>query len=76
MWILALPVPPHREPPPERPGGGATWRGSIPRFIADARGLLAIRTLRWVMLSATTMAFAAGGYAAWLKEFLDPRQGT
>ena len=32
--------------------------------------LLAIRTLRWMTLSTTAMAFAAGGYNAWLKEFL------
>ncbi|HWO19285.1 MAG TPA: MFS transporter [Kofleriaceae bacterium] len=39
-------------------------------FAADARVLLRIPTLRWVLASATMMAFAAGGYAAWLKEFL------
>jgi sugar phosphate permease len=32
--------------------------------------LLRIRTLRWALASATMMAFAAGGYNAWLKEFL------
>jgi MFS family permease len=69
VWIIALPVPVHRQPPP----AGRWWRylaQLVPRFIADAGALLAIRTLRRVMLSATTMAFAAGGYAAWLKEFL------
>src|SRR4051794_36302360 len=69
VWIVALPVPVHRQPPP----AGRWWRylaQLVPRFIADAGALLAIRTLRRVMLSATTMAFAAGGYAAWLKEFL------
>ncbi len=69
VWILALPVPLHREPPPAL----RWWRylaQLVPRFIADATGLLAIRTLRRVMLSATMMAFATGGYAAWLKEFL------
>jgi MFS transporter, Spinster family, sphingosine-1-phosphate transporter len=68
-WIAALPVPVHRTPPPAI----RWWRylaQLIPRFIADATGLLAIRTLRRVMLSATMMAFATGGYAAWLKEFL------
>ncbi len=39
-------------------------------FVRDARVLLQIRTLRWMILSATAMAFAAGGYNAWLKEFL------
>ncbi|HEX8112214.1 MAG TPA: MFS transporter [Kofleriaceae bacterium] len=69
VWILALPVPLHREPPPAL----RWWRylaQLVPRFIADATALLAIRTLRRVMLSATMMAFATGGYAAWLKEFL------
>jgi MFS family permease len=69
VWIIALPVPLHRRPPPAI----RWWRylaQLVPRFIADARALLAIRTLRRVMLSATSMAFAAGGYAAWLKEFL------
>src|SRR5262249_40906097 len=69
VWILTLPVPPHRQPLPE-----ARWLRYVariaPRLLADARGLLAIRTLRRVMLSATMMAFATGGYAAWLKEFL------
>jgi predicted MFS family arabinose efflux permease len=32
--------------------------------------LLRIPTLRWVVASTTVMAFAAGGYNAWLKEFL------
>jgi MFS family permease len=69
VWIIALPVPVHREPPP----AVRWWRylaQLVPPFIADARALLAIRTLRRLMLSATMMAFAAGGYAAWLKEFL------
>ncbi len=74
VWILALPVPLHREPPPAL----RWWRylaQLIPRFIADATALLAIRTLRRVMLSATAMAFATGGYAAWLKEFLTRDKG-
>lgn len=69
LWILVLPVPVHREPPP----AVRWWRylaQLVPPFIADARALLAIRTLRWVMVSATAMAFATGGYATWLKEFL------
>jgi sugar phosphate permease len=39
-------------------------------FANDARVLLRIPTLRWVVASAIAMAFAAGGYNAWLKEFL------
>jgi MFS family permease len=69
VWIIALPVPRHRRPPP-----AVRWWRYLAQlaqlFVADAGALLAIRTLRRVMLSATAMAFAAGGYVAWLKEFL------
>jgi MFS family permease len=40
------------------------------RFVRDATVLLRIRTLRWMIVSTTVMAFSAGGYNAWLKEFL------
>jgi MFS family permease len=69
VLIGSLPVPVHTAPPPTIPW----WRylaQFITRFAGEARGLLRIRTLRWVMLSTTAMAFAAGGYNAWLKEFL------
>ena len=39
-------------------------------FLADARELLRIRTLRWVIVSTTVMSFAAGGFNAWLQAFL------
>jgi MFS family permease len=77
--LLALPVPRH-------PGvRGAGTSGAMPRatdsaeiplgaaiatFISDARTLLSIRTLRWVIASTTVMAFAAGGIGAWLQAFL------
>jgi MFS family permease len=67
--IGGLPVPEHAEPPPTIPW----WRylaQFVTRFAGEARSLLRIRTLRWVMASTTAMAFAAGGYSAWLKEFL------
>lgn len=67
--IGSLPVPAHHEPPPDI----AWWRylaQFITRFFGEARALLGIRTLRWITLSTTIMAFAAGGYNAWLKEFL------
>jgi predicted MFS family arabinose efflux permease len=69
VLIGRLPVPAHAEPPPDVPW----WRylgEFVPRFAGEARGLLAIQTLRWIVLSTTAMAFAAGGYNAWLKEFL------
>lgn len=37
--------------------------------------LLQVRTLRWVMVSTTAMAFAAGGYQAWLFDFLREAKG-
>jgi predicted MFS family arabinose efflux permease len=59
-----LPIPDRPIPPRAR------LRDFIRHLIADARELLPIRTLRWVLLSATAMAFAAGGFNAWLNEFL------
>jgi MFS family permease len=67
--IAGLPVPAHLAPPP----AVAWWRylaQFVTRFAGEARVLFRIRTLRWVTLSTTAMAFAAGGYNAWLKEFL------
>jgi predicted MFS family arabinose efflux permease len=40
-------------------------------FFESARVLLRIPTLRWIMTSTTAMAFAAGGYNAWLIDFLE-----
>ena len=62
--VLALPVPPvpalrHGE---EAPG--------LRELVHNARVLLRIVTLRWLLVSTTVMAFAAGAYAAWLKELL------
>ena len=68
-WLATLPVPVHPEPPPSSSLVG-TLAPFLGRFVAAARALLRIRTLRWVMASTTVMAFAAGGLAAWLKEFL------
>jgi MFS family permease len=78
--VAMLPVP----PPPALPAAIATstdpaaarrtpWHdftAMLRLFVADARVLLKIRTLRWVIASTTVMAFAAGAYNAWLKEFL------
>jgi len=72
--IARLPVPVHVDPPPPIPW----WRylaQFATRFAGEARGLLRIRTLRWIMMSTTVMAFAAGGYNAWLKEFLTRDKG-
>jgi MFS transporter, Spinster family, sphingosine-1-phosphate transporter len=72
--ISRLPVSAHREPPPDV----AWWRylaQFVTRFAGEARQLLAIRTLRWLTISTTAMAFAAGGYNAWLQEFLIREKG-
>jgi MFS family permease len=44
-------------------------------FYRDARQLLRISTLRWLMASTTFMAFAAGAYNAWLKDYLNRDKG-
>jgi predicted MFS family arabinose efflux permease len=61
--VLRLDVPPHRGGPPESP--------DLRALIAGARSLLSRRTLRWLMASTTCMAFASGGYLAWLLDFLE-----
>ena len=68
--LLVLPVPAH----PVRQD-----HVSLPRyllelgglFIVEGRQLLRIRTLRWLIVSTTFMAFAAGGFNAWLIDFLE-----
>ena len=39
-------------------------------FLAQARQLASVPTMRWVLCGAVTMAFSAGGYQAWLFDFL------
>ncbi len=68
LVLLALPVP-------SKPGFvEARAESSLARmsmtFATSARKLLGIRTLRWLLFSTTAMAFAAGGYNAWLLDFL------
>lgn len=79
LAIIAVAIPQHAAAPvaivvshgERRDGLGAMLAG----FIADAKELLRIRTLRWVILSTTVMAFAAGGYNAWLQVFLVTEKG-
>jgi predicted MFS family arabinose efflux permease len=69
LWTL--PVPPH-------PGHGdpsTSFSQLSASFFATARQLLRIPTLRWVILSATTMSFAGGGYSWWLVDFLEHHKG-
>jgi predicted MFS family arabinose efflux permease len=74
LVLLRLPVPPHAAPPPRVP-----WWSYLAqlarRFAGEARELARIRTLRWLMLSATAMAFTAGAYNAFLIEFLKAERG-
>ncbi len=49
------------------PGAGELWR--------HAGALLSVRSLRWLMVSTSLMAFAAGGYQAWLLDFLEQEKG-
>jgi len=44
-------------------------------LVREARSLLRIRSLRWVMVSTTLMAFASGGLTAWLVDFLQKDKG-
>jgi MFS family permease len=72
--LLRLPVPEHVEP---SAGSSLTMylTAFTRRFFGEARMLVKIRTLRWLMASTTVMAFAAGGYGAWFLEFLKKGKG-
>lgn len=75
ILVMTLPVPaydgmPHDSTASTMASASGHMRAMATGFLGDARILLRIPTLRWVMLSTTVMAFAAGGYNAWLKEFL------
>ena len=78
--VAALPVAADVAPPAARVAGagGSRWAGLVAMargFASDGRVLLGVRTLRWLIASTTVMAFAAGGYNAWLKEFLVAHKG-
>lgn len=75
--VMSLPVPQtigHR-PEDDAATSMRHIRALAVGFVGEARILLRIRTLRWVIASTTVMAFAAGGYNAWLKEFLVREKG-
>ena len=76
ILVLVLPAPRH---PGQLRGPQTTNSGyfsALARgFYGDAKTLLKIRTLRWLMVSTTAMAFAAGGYNAWLVDFLERDKG-
>jgi predicted MFS family arabinose efflux permease len=68
LVILVLPVP-------RQPGAEASFSQISAGFFASAKQLIKIRTLRWLMISASSMAFAAGGYNVWLIDFLQRDKG-
>ncbi|HET9625599.1 MAG TPA: MFS transporter [Kofleriaceae bacterium] len=67
--LAGLDVPRHRTPPPD-----VVWYRYLAQvashFLSEVYVLVRIRTLRWIIASATAMSFAGGGYTAWLKELL------
>ena len=69
--IASLPVPAH----PGHADPGASLSKISAGFFTTARQLLRTPTLRWLMLSTTAMASAAGGYNAWLIDFLEHDKG-
>lgn len=69
--IAMLSVPPH----PGQDDPGTSLSKISAGFFTTARQLLRIPTLRWLMLSTTAMASAAGGYNAWLIDFLEHDKG-
>jgi predicted MFS family arabinose efflux permease len=71
--IRTLRIPAH--PGDALLGPEMSMRTRARQFGRDARRLLGIPTLRWMMASTTAMAFAAGGYNAWLKQFLTDDKG-
>jgi predicted MFS family arabinose efflux permease len=78
-WLMTLVIPAHAAPAPDSPRalapGPDSLGDAVRLFLSDVRELLQIRTLRWVILSTTVMAFAAGGFGSWLQEFLVREKG-
>lgn len=71
--VARLPVPPPAPSLVEH--RGRTMGALVREFIADARVLLKIPSLRWVIASTTVMAFAAGGIGAWMYVLLTREKG-
>lgn len=68
--LLSLPVPAH--PAPHDKESLTRYLLHLGRmFVVESKQLLRIRTLCWLILSTTAMAFAAGGFNAWLLDFLE-----
>jgi predicted MFS family arabinose efflux permease len=67
VGLLMLTIPEH----PGLPDPGNSLSQNLGGFWESAKILLRIPTLRWLMVGTTAMAFAAGGYNAWLIDFLE-----
>jgi len=67
LGLLLLAIPEH----PGLPDPGTSLSQNLGGFWASAKQLLRIPTLRWLMVGTTALAFAAGGYNAWLIDFLE-----
>jgi len=48
---------------------------AIGSLVREARAVLSIRTMRWMIAGAIGASFAAGGYLAWFADFLDIAKG-
>jgi predicted MFS family arabinose efflux permease len=70
LAIGVLPIPPHPAREASESLTVRSFRVFVRSLLRSAGILLRSPTLRWVMVSTTTMAFASGGYIAWLLEFL------
>jgi MFS transporter, Spinster family, sphingosine-1-phosphate transporter len=68
LAILAwrLDVPPRRTDAPARV---ESFLEAAREMRDGVRGTLAIPTLRWMLVSATLISFAAGGYTTWIVDF-------
>lgn len=74
LWVIRLDVPARRVSGHgaghlDEPGLG------FREFMAQARQLMRVPTMRWVLCAAAIMAFSAGGYQSWFFEFLDKVKG-
>lgn len=62
-------------PPGARVVGGPTLGAQLRGFLDDVAAVMALPTMRRLMLACVVMAFAAGGYLAWLLDFLQTDKG-
>jgi len=67
VLVARLDIPGHHTGPRALPG--------VRAFVHQVRALLQLRSLPLIMLSTTSMAFAASGYLAWLIDFLQKERG-